>query len=125
MERVSRTRSRDRKKKKKRAMAQHESFAERTILAAAEAVERAVDEKISALEDVGDEDLERIRKERMVAMKKRKEDEKKWERKGHGEVEDLPDEKAFFDALKGEERFVCHFYRENRPCKVIFKIDTN
>ena len=91
---------------------------EHAVMAAAQVMERVVDEQLAAMEDVGDDDLKRIRMERVRTMKKKKEDEKKWREREHGVVQDLPDEKAFFDALKGEERFVCHFYRENRPCKV-------
>ena len=44
-----------------------------------------------------------------------------WASKGHGEYREIPDEKAFFKEMKGEERMVCHFYRENWPCKVMDK----
>lgn len=27
-------------------------------------------------------------------------------------------EKEFFSEMKGEARMICHFYRENWPCKV-------
>lgn len=91
---------------------------EHAVMAAAQVMERVVDEQLAAMEDVGDDDLQRLRKERVLHMKKKKEDERKWKEREHGVVQDLPDEKAFFEALKGEERFVCHFYRENRPCKV-------
>ena len=36
-----------------------------------------------------------------------------------GELRDLADEKEFFSQMKGEKMMVCHFYRNNWPCKVM------
>jgi hypothetical protein len=44
-----------------------------------------------------------------------------WLMKGHGELQDLQTEKDFFSAMKGEEKMVVHFYRDNWPCKVMDK----
>ena len=38
--------------------------------------------------------------------------------RGHGEYREINGEKEFFTEVKGEERVVCHFFRENWPCKV-------
>ena len=35
-----------------------------------------------------------------------------------GQYEEIATEKDFFNTMKGEERMICHFYRENWPCKV-------
>ena len=43
-----------------------------------------------------------------------------WLRRGHGEYRDV-DEKEFFAEMKKTERMVCHFYRNNWPCKVMDK----
>ena len=40
-------------------------------------------------------------------------------RRGHGELRDLTDEKEFFSEMKGEDKMVVHFYRNNWPCKVM------
>ena len=37
---------------------------------------------------------------------------------GHGEYREILSEKDFFAEMKGTERMICHFYRENWPCKV-------
>ena len=39
-------------------------------------------------------------------------------RRGHGEYREILDEKAFFAEMKNTERMVCHFFRNNWPCKV-------
>lgn len=40
---------------------------------------------------------------------------------GHGEYSEIPTEKEFFSVVKASERVVCHFYRDNWPCKVMDK----
>ncbi|KAL0412603.1 UNVERIFIED_CONTAM: Thioredoxin domain-containing protein 9 [Sesamum radiatum] len=37
------------------------------------------------------------------------------------EYSEIPYEKEFFSVVKASERVVCHFYRENWPCKVMDK----
>ncbi|KAK9827321.1 hypothetical protein WJX81_004776, partial [Elliptochloris bilobata] len=44
-----------------------------------------------------------------------------WLVRGHGEYREIAGEKEFFAEVKGEERVVCHFFRENWPCKVMDK----
>lgn len=41
-----------------------------------------------------------------------------WLAAGHGEYREAATEKDFFAEVKGEERAVCHFYRNSWPCKV-------
>jgi hypothetical protein len=41
-----------------------------------------------------------------------------WLAAGHGEYREAATEKDFFAEVKGEERVVCHFYRDSWPCKV-------
>ena len=57
-----------------------------------------------------------------VQQMKRQADKKQtWLQQGHGEYHFIPNEKEFFASMKGEERMVCHFFRDNWPCKVIDK----
>ena len=84
----------------------------------AQHLERQVDEEINRLDNLGEADIASIRQKRMADMKKRQEKTKEWLAKGHGEYSEVATEKDFFQAMKGEERMVCHFYRENWPCKV-------
>lgn len=87
----------------------------------AKAMEEQVDAELHKLENLNEDDIDTIRARRMAEMKKRQEKSKEWLAKGHGEYVDLQTEKEFFDAMKGEEKMVCHFYRENWPCKVMDK----
>ncbi|KAK4405184.1 Thioredoxin domain-containing protein 9 [Sesamum angolense] len=52
-------------------------------------------------------------------MKKMAEKRSRWIALGHAEYLEIPYEKEFFSVVKASERVVCHFYRENWPCKLL------
>jgi hypothetical protein len=83
----------------------------------AKAVEDKIDEELAALDRLDLDDLEVLRERRLQQMKKMAEKRGKWISLGHGEYSDIG-EKDFFTAVKASDRVVCHFYRENWPCKV-------
>lgn len=91
---------------------------EKQVLTVAKAVEDTIDEEISALDRLDLEDLEVLRERRLQQMKKMAEKRRRWMALGHGEYSELLSEKDFFAAVKSSDRLVCHFYRENWPCKV-------
>jgi hypothetical protein len=90
---------------------------EQHVLSAAKAVEDKLDEQIAALERLDPDDIEALRERRMLQMRRAAERRAKWRALGHGEYTEVP-EKEFFSAAKASERLVCHFYRDNWPCKV-------
>ncbi|KAE8672810.1 Thioredoxin domain-containing protein 9 [Hibiscus syriacus] len=98
-----------------------EEILEKQVLTVAKAVEDKIDEEISALDRLDDDDLEAIRERRLQQMKKMAEKRSRWIGLGHGEYSEIPAEKDFFSIVKASERVVCHFYRENWPCKVMDK----
>ena len=65
-----------------------------------------------------DDDLSRLRERRMTEMRKAQGRREELARRGHGEYREILDEKAFFAEMKNTERMVCHFFRNNWPCKV-------
>ena len=87
------------------------------MLSAAKAVEDKLDEEIAALERLDPDDIEALRERRIQQMRRAAERRAKWRAQGHGEYAEVP-EKEFFAAAKASERLVCHFYRDNWPCKV-------
>lgn len=91
---------------------------EKQILTVAKAVEEKIDDEIAALDRLDIDDLEALRERRLLQMKKMAEKRAKWASLGHGEYSELLSEKDFFAAVKASDRVVCHFYRENWPCKV-------
>ncbi|KAG0456513.1 hypothetical protein HPP92_024301 [Vanilla planifolia] len=93
---------------------------EKQVLTVAQAVEDKLDEEIAALDRLDVDDLDALRERRLQQMKKMAEKRGRWLSLGHGEYSEIS-EKDFFSAVKASERVVCHFYRENWPCKVMDK----
>ncbi|XP_020595154.1 thioredoxin domain-containing protein 9 homolog [Phalaenopsis equestris] len=97
--------------------AQIKEILEKQVLTVARAVEDKLDDEITALDRLDLDDIEVLRERRLQQMKKLAENRNRWTSLGHGEYSEIP-EKDFFAAVKASERVVCHFYRENWPCKV-------
>ncbi|PKA45709.1 Thioredoxin domain-containing protein 9 like [Apostasia shenzhenica] len=93
---------------------------ENQVLTVVQAVEDKLDEEIAALDRLDLDDIEVLRERRLQQMKKMAEKRSRWMSLGHGEHTEIS-EKDFFAAAKASERLVCHFYRENWPCKVMDK----
>lgn len=94
---------------------------EKQVLTVAKAVEDKIDEEIAALDRLDLDDIEVLRERRLQQMKKMAEKRSRWKSLGHGEYSEIMSEKDFFSVVKASERVVCHFYRENWPCKVVDK----
>ncbi|RAL45335.1 hypothetical protein DM860_014745 [Cuscuta australis] len=94
---------------------------EKQVLTVAKAVEDKIDEEIAALDRLDLDDIEVLRERRLQQMKKMAEKRSRWKSLGHGEYSEIMAEKDFFSVVKASERVVCHFYRENWPCKVVDK----
>lgn len=95
-------------------------MAEQVVLRVAEAIEENLDKEIARLQRMDADDLDAIRERRLQQMKSRAEQTKLWRAQGHGEYTEVPDEKAFFAAVKNSVRVVCHFYRSaTLRCQVI------
>ncbi|KAL6758977.1 thioredoxin-like protein [Haematococcus lacustris] len=94
---------------------------EQAVTMMASHMEANIDRELTRLDNLNEDDLDKIRQQRMADMRKRQEKSKEWAAKGHGEYQEVQSEQDFFKAMKGEERMICHFYRENWPCKVMDK----
>jgi hypothetical protein len=99
-----------------------QSAVEGAVLKVAQQLEAQLDTELAKLDNLEDDDLESIRQQRIKDLKQQQEKTREWIAKGHGEYTLLLDEKEFFKAMKGEERMICHFFRDNWPCKVGFCI---
>ncbi len=62
--------------------------------------------------------METLRQHRILQMKQHALKKQEWLKRGHGEYRDIQSEKEFFSECKTEERLICHFHRNNWPCKV-------
>ncbi|KAL8156159.1 hypothetical protein AgCh_001312 [Apium graveolens] len=94
---------------------------EKQVLTVVKAVEDKIDDEISALDRLDLEDIEVLRERRLQQMKKMAEKRRQWVALGHGDYSEIYVEKEFFSVVKTSDRVVCHFYRENWPCKVMDK----
>lgn len=91
---------------------------EQNVLAAAKHVEDQLDDQLHALENLDSDSLETLRHKRLLQLKIQNRKKQEWQDRGHGQYNEILGEKEFFKEIKGEDRLVCHFYRENWPCKV-------
>ncbi|CAM6089279.1 unnamed protein product [Calypogeia fissa] len=94
---------------------------EEQVVRVAKAVEEQLDDQIARLDNLNDDDLEKLREKRLRQYKLQAEKKKQWAALGHGEYQEITVEKEFFTLVKQSERVVAHFYRENWPCKVVDK----
>ncbi|XP_023513333.1 thioredoxin domain-containing protein 9 homolog [Cucurbita pepo subsp. pepo] len=98
-----------------------QEIVEKQVLTVAKAVEDKIDDEIAAIDRLDLDDLEALRERRLQQMKKMAEKRSRWISLGHGEYSEIPVEKDFFSIVKASDRVVCHFYRDNWPCKVMDK----
>lgn len=91
------------------------------ILKTLEKAEEKLDRELERLDERPDEDeLERLRRERLDQLRKVQTEKAKWLAQGHGDYRDCVDQKQFFEELKKETRAVVHFYRpSNRRCDIV------
>ena len=55
-------------------------------------------------------------------MKKQQEKKQEWLKNGHGEYDEIAEEKNFFDVTRNSDNCVVHFYRdETFRCKIFDK----
>jgi hypothetical protein len=93
------------------------------VLKTLEATEEKLDSELERLDKVDEDDIERLRRERMETLRKGAAERSKWVAAGHGSYKDCGgDQKAFFEELKKETRAVVHFYRAStRRCEIVDK----
>jgi len=95
---------------------------EHHMLNVAKTVENELDAKMKQLEDLDEDDLEKIRERRLQQMRKMNEKKQEWRNLGHGQYSEITSEKEFFEAAKKSENLVCHFYRPSTPrCEIVDK----
>ncbi|MFH4980912.1 hypothetical protein AB6A40_007621 [Gnathostoma spinigerum] len=92
------------------------------LLEAVSAVEEQVDQQMYKLSKMDDDDLDRLRQQRMNEFRTQQAKRQELISLGHGTYDELPDERAFFDATKKSNKLVCHFYRPSTErCKIVDK----
>jgi len=90
------------------------------ILEVAQQEERALDEKLKALENLDEDDFEMLRQRRRMELQKKARQEQDWKQLGHGRYAEVTDTKEFFALCKKSERVVAHFYRSSTArCQIV------
>ncbi|XP_069010246.1 thioredoxin domain-containing protein 9 [Embiotoca jacksoni] len=85
----------------------------------AKVIEDQVDAQISKVNEMDEDDLERLKERRLEALKKAQKQKQEWLSKGHGEYREIASEKDFFSEVKESKNVVCHFYRSSTfRCKI-------
>ncbi|AWP13345.1 putative thioredoxin domain-containing protein 9 [Scophthalmus maximus] len=88
----------------------------------AKLVEDQLDAQMSKLNELDEDDMERLKERRLEALKKAHKQKQEWLSKGHGEYREISSEKDFFSEVKDTKNVVCHFYRSSTfRCKILDK----
>lgn len=99
-----------------------EQMLENVAMAAANIIESQVDEKLRKLDEMDDDDLDRMRERRIQQMKKAQAQKEDYIRAGHGVYTEITDQRDFFDQAKKSKRMIVHFYRPvTWRCEVVDK----
>lgn len=98
-----------------------EELLQQHVLNVVQSMEDRVDDQIHAMDKLQEDDFDTLRQRRLKDMKRQQAKRQIWLSKGHGEYREIENETAFFAEMKGEERMVCHFSRNNWPCQVMDK----
>lgn len=86
---------------------------ENQLLQVTKAIEKQVDATIEQIDNLDVNDLEQLRKKRVKELQKQEQKKQEWLRNDHGQYEELPEEKCFFDIIKKSENIVLHFYTDS------------
>uniref|UniRef100_UPI0035901383 thioredoxin domain-containing protein 9 isoform X1 n=2 Tax=Myxine glutinosa TaxID=7769 RepID=UPI0035901383 len=93
---------------------------EQSMLAATQEIEKTVDQKLALLDNLDEDTLEKLREQRLEALRRAQSQKQEFERKGHGSYREIPSERDFFAECKGSKNVVCHFYRDTTDRCAIF-----
>lgn len=91
-----------------------------TLLQVTKNIEKQIDATIDQLDNLDANDLETIRKNRVKELKVKQAQKQDWINSGHGEYNELKEEKMFFDIIKKSKNVVIHFYtKSNERCRIV------
>lgn len=98
------------------------SQTEAALLKAAEIIEDQLDGQIEKLDNMGTDDLEKLRETRLKAMKDKAKKQQELVTKGHGVYREMPSQDDFFKEVKDTEFVVVHFFRPSTMrCNIVDK----
>ena len=74
---------------------------EQNVIAAAQQMEDHIDGELHRLENLDEDDLERLRERRIKQLKQQAMQRQQWLARGHGEYQDVPSEKEVLCSDEG------------------------
>jgi paraquat-inducible protein B len=83
------------------------------LMQAAQVVEDQIDAEINRLDKMDEDEMEVLRNKRIAGLKKANTKKQEWLANGHGQYEEIPEEKEFFNVTKKSENVVIHFYKDD------------
>lgn len=91
------------------------------VMKTAKAEEERVDAKIRAIDNLEEDDFEKLREKRKQRLIKMSQQRAKWKTLGHGSFEEISDQQGFFKVMNGDsENVVCHFFSAtNQHCPLV------
>ena len=97
-----------------------QEVASHQILQLAKQEEAKLDRELQKLEQLGEDDFDKLRQRRLEKMKRAEQQKAAFRQLGHGTYAELANQQDFFDAAKHSPRIVCHFYRPTtKYCEVV------
>eukprot|EP00612_Vaucheria_litorea_P002185 CAMPEP_0171455464 /NCGR_PEP_ID=MMETSP0945-20130129/2349_1 /TAXON_ID=109269 /ORGANISM="Vaucheria litorea, Strain CCMP2940" /LENGTH=232 /DNA_ID=CAMNT_0011980711 /DNA_START=41 /DNA_END=739 /DNA_ORIENTATION=- len=85
--------------------------ANKAIIDHAKETERKLDEQLTKLENMEEDDFEVLREKRKLKLMKQQIQTQEWRANGHGTYTELSDQAEFFSAVKKSKKMAVHFYR--------------
>jgi len=102
------------------AQAMQQQVLQNQLMNVASAMEEKLDAEMQELDNLEDDDIERIRQKRLAEMKKMQDIRQDWLRNGHGKLNEISSDKDFFEEAKNSKKMVVHFYRNTTMrCKIL------
>lgn len=103
-------------------MNQQQQIVEQAVLQTAHQLEKQLDKQIEQynVENLDEDDFEQLRRQRLADLKKQQAERSSWASNGHGKMNEVHDEKSFFEACKTSKRVVALFFNSsNQYCKIL------
>lgn len=83
---------------------------EQALIQVTKGLEKQVDQAIEQMDNLGVNEIEQLRKDRLKELKALQNKRQEWIQNGHGSYEQLAEEKMFFEIVKKSERVIIHFF---------------
>ena len=85
-----------------------------------EAEEEKLDDQLAKLDNLTTDELDEIRAKRVEQMKRKAQQKEQWLANAHGTMNELHDQKQFFEHVKTSKHVICLFYsKTNKYCDTL------